>query len=164
MTSIFSISLIIFIGLQLVNVMFSTVKSILTVNGGNLSAAIVNMMSYTFGAIVVKLITEQSFEAVIIVTALTNFIGVYVAKMFMDRIRPVKLWTMMATVKDIDKDEVERSIKHRNIQYVLISAENDRSLFNIFCYSKGETAMAQEVMKSKEIKYTITEHRKWTKD
>ena len=164
MTNIFSLSLIIFIGLQFINVMFSTIKSILTVKGGNLSAAIVNMVSYTFGAIVVKLITEQSFEAVIIVTALTNFIGVYVAKMLMNRVRPVTLWTMMATVKDVNKDEVEHNIKHRNIQYVLIPAENGRSLFNIFCYSKGETAMAQEVMKSKQIKYTITEHREWAED
>lgn len=153
------LGLVIFILVQFANVLLSTIKSILTVNGGKLSAGFMNAMSYTFGAVVVKLITSQSFEIVVAVTFLTNIVGVYLAKLFMDKIKPVRLWLMISTVKTVDKDIVEKCLKQRDIKYTLIQAENERYQFMIYCYSKGETSMAKEILEKYKAKYTITEHR-----
>ena len=153
--------LLIFISVQLINVVLSTIKSILTVNGGRLTASTINAISYTFGAIITKMITEQSFEVVITVTLFTNLIGVYVAKWIMDQTKPVYLWTMIATIRSTDKDCIEKAMLRRNIQYTLIKAENDRYQLTIFCYSKGESAMAAELMHDNKFNYTITQSRKW---
>lgn len=76
---------ILFIVFQFINVIISTIKSILTVNGSRMTAAVINAVSYTFYAVVTKMLTEQPFEVVIPVTFLTNLIGVYVAKWILDK-------------------------------------------------------------------------------
>ena len=82
---------ILFIVFQFINVIISTIKSILTVNGSRMTAAVINAVSYTFYAVVTKMLTEQPFEVVIPVTFLTNLIGVYVAKWILDKTRKEKL-------------------------------------------------------------------------
>ena len=122
------LSLAIFVLVQFANVLLSTIKSILTVNGGKLSAGFMNAMSY-------------------------------LAKLLMDKIKPVRLWLMISTVKTVDKDIVEKCLKQRDIKYTLIQAENERYQFMIYCYSKGETSMAKEILEKYKAKYTIAEHR-----
>jgi hypothetical protein len=43
------------------------------------AASLANCITYTFSAVVVKFISESSLEIAIIVAALTNFIGCYLA-------------------------------------------------------------------------------------
>ena len=69
-----------FFGLQLVNVVLSTMRSILTVKASKHVAAIMNAISYTFYSAVVKLITSQDMYVVCAVTFVTNIIGVYIAQ------------------------------------------------------------------------------------
>ena len=104
-----------FITLQFINVIFSTFKSILIVKGSKMTASVVNAVSYTFGAVVTKLITEQSFEVVILVTFFANFIGVYIAKWILEKREPVKLWVYQVTVRDKELGDIENELLNRNV-------------------------------------------------
>ena len=104
-----------FIAIQFINVIISTFKSILTVKGSKMTASIINAISYTFGAVVTKLITEQSFEVVILVTFFANFIGVYIAKWILEKREPVKLWVYQVTVRDKELGDIENELLNRNV-------------------------------------------------
>lgn len=161
-----TIDLAIFVTIQMVNVVISTVKSILTVNGSKMCAAVVNSVSYTFANVVTKMLTQQPFEVIIVTTMVTNMIGVYAAKWFMEKTRKERLWTVMATVRSDHKDDVEEALQRRSIQYTLVRAENDRWFINIFSHSKAESAMIREILHQWDIRHTIVENRAllWTEE
>lgn len=149
--------LIIFISIQLITTIISTVKSIVTVNSSKSVASIVNAISYTFGAIVTKLITKQPFEIIIMVTFFANLIGVYIAKYIMEKTKKERLWIFNATVKTVKSDFMEIDLQNRNIQYTILKAKNHRDFFTIFSNSKGESALIKEILEKYESKYSIIE-------
>lgn len=145
----------VFVAIQLVNVIISTIKSIVTVNGSRMSASVVNAVSYTFGAVITKLLTEQSFEVAIAVTFITNLVGVWLGKYIMDKRKPERLWTVNATVRGKEKQALEEKLRQRSIQFVLLPAENDRYLYTIFAHSKAESSLLQEILAGFKVKYNI---------
>lgn len=152
------LSIAIFTVIQLINVFISTIKSITTINGSKASAAIINAVSYTFGAVITKLITEQSFIVAIIVTFLANIVGVYAAKFFLEATKKERLWLYLATItSEEEQQKVEQELKYRNIKFTLLTAENDRYFITIFSYSKAESAFIIEILKQYNIKYSVIE-------
>lgn len=147
--------LMVFIVIQFLNVIISTIKSILTVKGGKTTAALINAVSYTFGAVVTKLLTQQSFGVVICVTLLTNIIGVYLAKAILEKFQKEKLWTIMTTCKVEDKDPIEKEFRRRDIKYVSFLAENNRYFINIFSHSRAESALIKEILSNFHTKSSV---------
>lgn len=155
---IVDIGVIVFALIQIVNVVLSTVRSILTVNGSKLTAALVSSISYTIGAVTTKMLTEQAFDIVIIVTFITNLFGVYLAKLILEKTKKEKIWTVSATLRTENKDIVESALLKRGVQFTMCPAVNDRFLINIFSYSRGESAIVKEIMNENNTKFTITEN------
>ena len=153
-------SLILFISIQMLNVIISTFKSVITVNGSPFTAAAINSISYTFAACVTKMLTVQPFEIVITVTLITNMTGVYIAKILLDKTKAERLQTISATLRTDNKDVIEEQLRKRSVQYTLIPAFNDRFLINIYSYSRGESSIVKEILGNTNIKFTITENRK----
>lgn len=146
-----------FIAIQFVNVIISTFKSILTVKGSKLSASIISAISYTFGAVVTKLITEQSFEIVILVTFLANFIGVFIAKWILEKREPVRLWVYQVTVRDNELKNMEDELLKRGIKFTAMKALNDRNSISIYSYSKLESTIVRDILKDHY--YSVLESR-----
>lgn len=149
--------MIIFIIVQFVNVIISTFKSILTIKGSKLTASLVNSVSYTFGAVITKLITQQSFEAVIIVTFFANLIGVFIAKWILEKREPVRLWVYQVTVKDNELEKIENQLLKRNIKYTAMKALNDRNSISVYSYSKLESKIVKDILEQQH--YTVLESR-----
>ena len=78
---------IIFFTLQFINVVLSTMKTVLTVKANKHIAMLINTVTYTFYSGVVKLMTGQDMVVVLAVTFLTNVIGVYIAMFILDKSR-----------------------------------------------------------------------------
>lgn len=152
------ISIVIFIFIQLLTVIISTIKSILTVNGTKHAAAFTNSVAYTFGAVVTKMITNQSFEVIIIVSMITNYIGVYFAKWLIDKNKKERLWTIMATIWTEQVDDIESALKSRGVKYTMMPAFNERILISMYSYSKGESSIISEILDKYDVKFTITEN------
>lgn len=153
-----AISITIFVVIQLINVFLSTIKSVITVNGSKTTAAVINAISYTFGAVITKLLTQQSFTVAIVVTFLSNLVGVYAAKFFLEATRKEKLWLYLATITSVEEQQkIETELKYRNVKFTLLTAENDRYFITIFSYSKAESAFIIELLKQHHIKYSVLE-------
>ena len=149
-----------FFGLQLVNVVLSTMRSILTVKAKDSTAAVINAVSYTFYSAIVKMITSQDMVVVITVTFVTNLIGVLIARLILRLLAKDKLWVVNATIKEknVNVDTVLRMCDDAHIKYVYTEV-CPKQLYTVqfFCYEQNETRMIKEILKNYKVKYYIIE-------
>ena len=150
--------LVVFVVLNIVNVIIQTVKSLATVKCGKGVAALVNALAYGLYTIVtVYMLCELDLWLKAGIVALCNLIGVWVVKFFEEKARKDKLWKVEATVlrgytKNLHKALVEAEIPHNYMENV-----GKYTLFNIFCEKQSDSAKAKEMLNRFEAKYFVTE-------
>lgn len=150
--------LIIFIGLSILNVILNTIKSIVTVNGGKQSAAIINAITffvYTYVIIYTNCELPMFLKAVI--TAVTNYIGVYIVKLIEEKSRKDKLWKIEATIKKCPNWEaVPQGLKDDGIScnYVDIGKY---IIINCYCETQKDSRNAKRTLDACQAKYFVTE-------
>ena len=88
----------------------------------------------------------------------TNLIGVYIARLAMDKARPERFWTIAGTLRGRSRAYVESELKRRGVQYTLLPAANDRMLATAFCASKAESSIVKEIFAHEGMRYTVTEN------
>lgn len=83
-----------------VNVILSTIKSILTVKGGKLSASFINALTYGFYSYVIVLTSADGMPIWLkmAITAVCNFVGVYLIKWIEEKARKDKIWQLSITI------------------------------------------------------------------
>ena len=151
--------LIIFVVLNIVNVVVQTVKSIVTVNGSPMSAAVVNAVTFGIYTIVVVYMTAEGlgvfWKALII--GIVNFIGVYVVKLIEAKARKDKLWKVEATIPHTHTDQLHYELKVRGIPHNFIEDIGQYTVFNIYCDTQKESAIAKVVLDQYQAKYFVSE-------
>ena len=109
----FDAFLIVFIVLNVINVILQTIKSIATVLCGKWIAAIVNAVTFGFYTIVVVFMTADGlgllWKALII--GIANLIGVYAVKYFEEKNRKDRLWKVESTVRFTQITILDRELK-----------------------------------------------------
>jgi len=147
---------------QFINVILSTIKYIVTIKSKPITAGVVNAASYTVGALITYFIVKQDIMSVIIVTFISNFIGVPFGKWIVDKIQKDRLWIYNATINCSD-DKVQvlkHEFKDRNIDSIYEQIIPDkRYSFRIFSYKKEDSVYIKEQIAKHEGKYYITEPR-----
>jgi hypothetical protein len=91
--------LIVFVALNIVNVIIQTIKSIVTINGSPFSAAVVNAITFFFYTFVVVYMTAEGLGLVwkALIIGIVNFMGVYIVKLLEEKSRKDKLWKIETT-------------------------------------------------------------------
>ena len=125
----FSLSgfLVVFIVLNIVNVVIQTIKSIATIKCGAWAAAAINAVAYGLYTVVVVYMNADGlglfWKAIII--GLANLLGVYVVKVIEEKKREDKLWKVEATfaVKDnfLHNLKIWAEINHISYHYIDIN-------------------------------------------
>ena len=110
------VEIIIFTVCSLVNVILSTMKTILTVRSTKVVASVINAVTYGFYAIVVKQLASLDLTVTVIVTIATNLIGVYLSMWLMDKMKKDCLWKISVTTKD---KSIVKKIENFDIEYTL---------------------------------------------
>lgn len=152
-------TIIIFTICSLINVMLNTVKTIVMYKKNILSSALVNAVTYGFYTVIVVLMAggEIPLGWKILLTALTNFIGVALSMMIMRKLEKDKLWKVEATVIYIRKDDVCDMLNKAKVPYNYIDGVGKYTLFNIFCSTQKQSAAVKEILKAYEAKYFVSE-------
>lgn len=152
----------IFFILQLINVILSTIRSILTINASPSVAAIFNAFSYTFYNMIVKLITSQDMVVIMIVTFLTNLLGVYIGRLILSKVTKDKLWVFTATVKEDNEKikEIVKLLKEMDIKSLYNEVTTNLYSMQIFSYSQKESVMIKSILDNYNVKYYATETKK----
>ena len=91
---------IVFIVCSLINVILSTLKTLIMVNAGRGSAIIINAVCYGFYTLVVKQLTSVDYVTAVTVTILANIVGVWISYKIMDLFKKDKLWRITVTLKN----------------------------------------------------------------
>ena len=108
--------LLIFIALNIVNVIIQTVKSIATIKCGKTMAAVVNAIAYGFYTyIVILTMSDLPLFTKCIIVALCNLIGVYVVKLLEEKSRKDKLWLVKFTIPTHQAETAKELRDNKNI-------------------------------------------------
>ena len=148
--------LIIFIILNILNVIIQTVKSLCTINGGKIVAAVANAVAYGFYTIVIiYMVCDLPLATKVVIVAICNFIGVFFVKMLEEKSRKEKLWKVEVTIPTEHNDEVHYKLSHVPHSYLVITDKN--TLFNFYCSTKKESREVKKIIDNYHAKYFVSE-------
>lgn len=150
--------LIIFIILNVVNVVIQTVKSIATIKCGKWGAALVNALAYGLYTFVVIYMTIDGLNIWLKagIIAVANLVGVYVVKVIEEKREKEKLWKVEMAVPSNRTGWVRIKLSEAQIHnnYVTVG---QYTMFNCYCYTKSETKTVRDIGKEVEAKYSAYE-------
>ena len=142
-------------------VILNTIRSILTIKGGKLSAAFINAVAYGFYTYIVVLTAndELSIWYKMIITAVSNFVGVYIVKLIEEKATKDKLWKIELTCpKDSWEDLAEMFMKS-DISFNYLDNVGPWVIFNVYSKSKEESSQVLEAAKQHGAKAFASENR-----
>jgi hypothetical protein len=149
---------ILFVVLNVLNVIMQTVKSLATYKCGKGVASLVNAVAYgLYQVILVYAVCDLPLWTKVIVVALANLVGVYVVKVVEIKNRKDKLWKVEATVLRgwttlLHSELVKADISHNYLENV-----GKYTLFNVYCNTQKESAKAKEILNEYGAKYFVAE-------
>lgn len=148
----------IFVVLNVVNVVIQTVKSIATIKCGRVPAAVINAVAYgLYTIVVVYTVCELPLWLKATVVAVANLVGVYIVKLLEEKKRKDKLWKVEATIPHTNTDQLHYELKVRNIPHNFIEDVGQYTVFNIYCETQRESAIAKVVLDQYHAKYFVSE-------
>jgi uncharacterized protein YebE (UPF0316 family) len=154
----FSSFLLVFVLLNVVNVIIQTVKSIATIKCGACLAAIINAVAYGLYTVVVVYMNADGlgilWKAVIIGVA--NLLGVYVVKVLEAKSRKDKLWRIECTVKRTDTTKLDHDLDEAKIPHHYTIVGN-HTAFNCYCDTQKESLAVKELLAKYGAKYFVSE-------
>ena len=150
--------LILFVVMNIVNVVIQTIKSIATIKCGKTAAAIVNAVAYgLYTYIVVLTMCDLPLLAKCLIVAGANFVGVFVVKFFEEKARKDKLWKVEATVSTAeDAKEITGLLARAGIPYNYIDI-NRYVLINCYCATQKQSHGVKSILDAYNAKYFVSE-------
>lgn len=150
--------LIIFVLLNVVNVIIQTIKSIATIKCGKAVAALVNAIAYgLYTVVVVYTVCDLPLWLKVIVVGVANLIGVYVVKYFEEKGRKDKLWKIEATVYEPYTESLHNNLKNAELPHNYIEEIGKYTIFNVYCETQEDSRKAKEILDYHKAKYFVSE-------
>ena len=148
--------LILFIALNVANVIIQTVKSLATIKCGKTVAAIVNAIAYgLYTIVVVYTVCDLNLWVKVLVVGVANLIGVYVVKLIEEKTRKDKLWWIEFVVRD--NANIERYLQENNMSFTRLTASDNKNKFEIYCKTQDESLKVKQIIDKYNIKYFVNE-------
>ena len=150
--------LIIFVVLNIVNVIIQTVKSLATVKCGPMVAALVNAIAYgLYTVVTVYMMCELGLGLKALIVAACNLVGVYIVKLCEVKSRKDKLWKVEATIYEPYKESLVTDLKNADVPFNYIEGVGKYVLFNIYCATQAESKAVKGLLDFHKAKYFVTE-------
>lgn len=155
-------TLIIFIVLNIINVIIQTAKSLVTVKCGKTVSALVNAIAYgLYTVVIVYTMADISLWLKSVVVAIANLIGVFVVKFVEEKTEKTRLWKVETAIPTEKKENFISALSACGSSFnYTIPQNSEYSIFNIFCYTKEESKSVKEILKLFNAKFFVTESKK----
>jgi len=152
----------IFMGVNFVNVLLNTVKSLVTIKGGKWLASITNAICFGFYTVIIVLTATCDLPLITkcFAVAFVNFVGVFSIKFIEEKMQKDRLWIYNATAKVNSKkmENVVALLKNANVKLVYnVVVENELYTLQIFSNDKKESEMITSILDNFSIKYYAIE-------
>ena len=137
--------LILFVVMNIINVVIQTAKSIVTIKCGKVSAALVNAVAYGLYTYIIVLATcELPMLWKCLIVAGCNFVGVYVVKLIEEKARKDKIWLVKMTIPTEHAEQAKNFLEQANIPFTYYDLHK-YFVFDTFCETQTETAIATQI-------------------
>lgn len=152
--------MVLFILLNMVNVVIQTIKSITTVKCGKLIASITNALAYGFYTIVVVYMVDDSLSLWqrVLIVGLANLVGVFVVKAMEEKARKDKLWLVKVTVPSVNSIATKEKLRVAEISNSMLPIDNF-TVFDCYCKTQAETQKVLDICKMYNGKAFATENK-----
>lgn len=150
--------LIIYIVLNILNVLIQTVKSIVTIKGGKVASAFTNAIAYgLYTVVVVYMMCDLPLWLKATIIGLCNLVGVYIVKWLEEKARRDKLWKIEMTVRNSRAEDLAAMLILANISFNKIPTTGVDTVFNIYSKTQAESHAIREIAKKFNAKYFVSE-------
>ena len=147
--------LMLFIGLSIINVIFSTTRSIVTIKGGKTIASLFSGGYFAFyNIMMVYTVADFPMWQKCLITFVCNVIGVYLVKWGEEKATKDKLWKIEVTVRNSVVEELHSRMAEISHHYVPVGKNTK---FEFYCETQAESKMVKEIVKEYGAKYFVAE-------
>ena len=150
--------LIIFILLTIFNVIFSTIKTIVTLKGTPFIASLISALYYgLYVVVLVYTVSDFPLWQKVIVTFTCNLIGVYLVKWAEAKTRKDRLWEIRGTIKDdVDAAMCIEMLTTSDIPFNYIDVTK-YVIFNCYSATQEDSLKIRDIFERCNAKYFATE-------
>ena len=149
--------LLVFIGLSIVNVVFSTIRSIVTINGSKTVASLISGGYFAFyNIMMIYTVADFPMWQKCVITFVCNVVGVFLVKWGEEKARKDKLWKVEATVKPCEFEAIKTYCEVADLPFSYIDIDK-YILFNFYCATQKESAIVKDLLDKHNAKYFVSE-------
>ncbi len=140
--------LLVFIGLSIVNVVFSTIRSIVTINGNKTVASLISGGYFAFyNVMMIYTVADFPMWQKCVITFVCNVIGVWIVKWGEEKARKDKLWKVeMAIPNGTNLAVLKNRIEWCGVPCNYIEV-GKWVMFNCYCETQTQTRAMTEIAK-----------------
>lgn len=140
--------ILLFIIATVINVTLSTIRSLCTIKGGKWVSAISNAICYGFYPLIVMLTAKGTVGILInmLITAVANFICVWLIKFVEEKATKDKLWLVKITMPKGCLEETKGWLKGWEIPYSYVDI-GKYVVFDTYCDTQADTEKVTKLCK-----------------
>ena len=140
--------LIVFIVLSIINVIFATIKSLVTVGENKWVASLVSGGYFAFyNIMVIYTVADFPMWQKCVITFVCNVMGVYLVKWGEERFRKDKLWVIFATIKNESVTALRNELAELEIENTYIPTLGKHTKFEIYSYTQADSKQVKKLLK-----------------
>ena len=141
-------SILIFIIATIINVTLCTVRALCTIKGGKWLSATMNAICYGFYPLIVMLTAKGTVDIIanMIITAVVNFVFVWLIKFIEEKARKDKMWKVEMAIPLMKADVAETSLVYSPISYNY-NRLGKWVVFNCYCETQADTKICVDIAK-----------------
>jgi hypothetical protein len=148
--------LIMFVFLSIVNVVFSTIRSIVTIHGGKTVASLLSGAYFAFyNVMMIYTVADFPMWQKCVITFVCNIVGVWFVKWGEEKARKDKLWKVEATIPHQWTNAVHFDLK--DIPHNYVENVGKYTLFNFYCATQKESVKVRDILSQYDVKYFVSE-------
>lgn len=150
--------LITFIILSVINVIFSTVRSIITIKGSKTIASLISGGYFAFyNIMLIWTVADFPMWQKCVITFVCNVVGVWVVKFFEEKMRKDRLWKVEMTVRADRTNVLHEQLEEFGIPHNYILNIGKYTVFNCYCATQKESQFVKEVGNYHRAKFFVSE-------
>ena len=158
-----TVYIIVFVVCQFINVALNTAKTIIMHKEEKISSSIINAITYGFYAIIVVMTASAlPLWITIIITIVTNLIGVYGSMWLLDKFKKDSLWEITATTKYDDKNIgflINTFAPHDITFSMCYTWDKKYVVLNIYSKNQKESTIIKNALDTINAKYIVHEEK-----
>ncbi|MBO5884626.1 MAG: hypothetical protein J6Q51_02415 [Clostridia bacterium] len=149
--------IVLFFVCQLINVVLSTIKSVVTIKGTKLVASVFSAVNYGFNTVIIKVIADVDLWIAVIVSVVCNLVGVYFGLWITEKLRKEQLWKITVTVPTENLQDFKNDLLANDVDFIAYETSwKDYKVVDLFSKHKSTSKVIKEIFKHYNVKYTIS--------